>query len=256
MKWVWLFCCPKDPQSQAENTDLHPDMSINAGSTFVADSTVLKGSSNLRLEVLESTVLPTSTAVLITPQGLQDCHRQDGQMYVGSDKETADFAVERDAEQMDKRHFMLAYRGGNYVLRDLGSKSGTFMKVHRSFLLPAKCIVSFSDIYLDIEAVSSFIRLKVLSGEKKGEEFTFSSSLSPVLIGRTSTCSLVFHDSRLSRYQGSFVYQASTGWTLFDGLNTAKPSMNGTWVYVPGDVSVWDGLIFKAGSSLFQAKFV
>jgi len=258
MKWAWLSCCPLSGSDQGESIAMSRDPSLNAASTFAADTTVLaaKGCNSLRLVVLESTVLPTSTALSITPLGLRDCRRKDGLTYVGCDKDQADFVVEGDGELLDKRHFLLAYREGNYLLRDLGSASGTFVKVYRFFQLPAKCIIAFSDIHIEIRVFSLYVHLKVLTGEKIGQEFTFSSSLSPILIGRTATCSLVFHDSHLSRYQSSLVYQGSAGWTLFDGLNTAKPSRNGIWVYVLEDVTIWDGLIFKAGSSLFQAKLV
>lgn len=257
MKWVWLSCCPLSASNPAESLVIDRASSLNGASTFALDTTALAAKRyNLQVIVLESTVLPSNTVLFITPEGLRNCRRKDGLTYVGSDKEEADFVVKKDGELLSKRHFLLAYRRGNYLLRDLRSTSGTFIKVFRLFRLPAKCIIAFNDIHIEVRAVSLYVRLKVLTGEKEGQEFTFSSSLSPILIGRIATCSLVFHDSHLSRYQCSLVYQASTGWTLFDGLNTAKPSRNGIWVYVLEDVTIWDGLIFKAGSSLFQAKLV
>ena len=257
MKQLWLWCCPLERENDVGGYPAPPPPSVNASSTFAADTTDLHAKSgHLRLEVLESTVLPVRTSVVITPLGLEGCQRKDGDTYIGSDKDSADFVVEADGAVLDKRHCVVTCRKGTYMLKDLGSTSGTFIRVHRTFQLPTKCIISFGDIYIQLEVIDAFLHLRVISGEKKDEEFTFSSSQSPILLGRMSSCTLAFQDARLSRYQSSLVHQVSTGWTLFDGLNTAKPSTNGTWVFVPDYVTLWDGLVFKAGSSLFKASLL
>lgn len=213
--------------------------------------------SNLSIEVLESGIGAKGTVLKVTPKGLVGSLRAagDGMTIVGSSpaKEKAvDYSMEQDRGMLAKRHFMLVFEKGVYYISDAGSTTGTFLRVHRSFPLQSSTIISFGSVYLQVSIIGTFLQLKFLSGLRKSQEVTYTPEASPVLLGRNNSCALVFDDGSLSRYQCSMVYEVKAGWVLFDGLNTCKPSTNGTWIYTTDKVEVWDGLVFKAGSSLFR----
>ena len=272
---VWLCCCLQDQSETRESSIDSPEGVPSAGrvrkhvhsqalSSTVLDTTndhMRVKEDSLILEVVASEAGAKGVTLRLTPSGLEGSLRKatDGVVYVGSSPPTVklvDFSMEQDRAMMARRHFSLAYEKGAYYLADSGSATGTFIKVHRSFPLHPSLVVSFGEVYVQTTLTGSFLRLKVLSGNNKGEEKTYTPESSPILIGRTANCGLVFKDSKLSRYQCSLVYEAKAGWVLFDGLNTAKPSTNGTWVYTKDRVQVWDGLLFKAGSSLFKVTLV
>ena len=64
-------------------------------------------------------------------------------------------------------------------------------------------------------------------------------------------CSIRLEDNSLSRYHCCLYYKDY--WTLLDG-NGKKLSTNGTWLYVEQFFEIYDGMIFKAGETLFKSK--
>lgn len=68
-------------------------------------------------------------------------------------------------------------------------------------------------------------------------------------------CRIRFDDNSMSRYQCSISYEESKGWILKDGMGDKK-STNGTWLFVEEDHEIFDGLVFKAGKTLFEAHIV
>jgi hypothetical protein len=63
-------------------------------------------------------------------------------------------------------------------------------------------------------------------------------------------CSIRFDDSSLSRYHCFFMYD--NGWYVQDG-DGVKISTNGTWLFVEDFFMIFNGMMFKAGETLFRA---
>lgn len=210
----------------------------------------------LRLEVMESRVLLPGSEFLIAQNGVEGSLRRprDGNVIVGSEETDCDVVIKDEEGLMGRRHFMLFWQGEVCYLKDLGEGAGTFIRVNGSCPLTSGCIVSFSDVHILVLLEGSTLLLTPLTGDKMGKESSFLPDSSPILVGRTPTCTLQFPDKSLSRSQCSFAYDAQTAsWRLFDGLNSCKPSTNGTWVMNKEPTELAAGVVFKAGSSLFKA---
>lgn len=259
---LYLCCCMQGPQG---SESLQPpggsgDKTLHSpnGSTALNSSLergVAQGK-RLRLEVIESRVLLPGSEFHITPNGLEGSSRRsrDGNVYVGSEEQECDLAIKGDAEVMGRKHFMLFWQQEVCYLKDLGEGAGTFIRVNGSFPLSTGCIVSFSDVHILVLLEGSTLLLKPLNGDKKGQEFPYLPDSSPILVGRTSSCTLQFPGKSLSRYHCSFVYEVPiSSWKLYDGLNSCKPSTNGTWVMAKEATELATGVVFRAGSSLFKA---
>lgn len=147
--------------------DLLPQLSVNYHSdecfTSVYQEVMRSGhfadrrSKTLRLEVLESSALKVGTILKMNSKGLIGSKRnaQDGCAYFGSyDGEDLlqmnDFVFPAEEKGLGKRHFSIEYssKASEYLLRDLASSSGTFLKVATKMKLKGSMIVSLGSVYL------------------------------------------------------------------------------------------------------------
>ena len=67
------------------------------------------------------------------------------------------------------------------------------------------------------------------------------------------SCDIKFEDNQLSRLQCT-VYCDDGIWYLRDG-DGQKLSTNGTWLFVDELFPIYDGMVFKAGHTLFKTQF-
>jgi pSer/pThr/pTyr-binding forkhead associated (FHA) protein len=74
------------------------------------------------------------------------------------------------------------------------------------------------------------------------------------MIGRGRNCHICFKEGNLSREQCRIDF-IDDKWILKDG-DGQKSSTNGTWLFASEDEKIYDGMIFKAGSSLFKIELV
>ena len=72
------------------------------------------------------------------------------------------------------------------------------------------------------------------------------------MIGRMPSCNIKFDDNQLSRLQCTISYHEGN-WILKDGDGT-KSSTNGTWLFVDELFKIYDGMVFKAGQTLFRTR--
>ena len=68
-----------------------------------------------------------------------------------------------------------------------------------------------------------------------------------------SDCNIRFDDNSLSRYHCIITY--SNGWHIQDG-DGKKISTNGTWLFAEEFFEIYNGMMFKAGESLFRADLI
>jgi pSer/pThr/pTyr-binding forkhead associated (FHA) protein len=87
------------------------------------------------------------------------------------------------------------------------------------------------------------------------EVYNFLPSDKTILIGRMVDCRIRFDDSSMSRYQCTIFFDSIKGWMLVDGT-TEKRSTNGTWLFVEEEYEIFEGMIFKAGKTLFEAHIL
>jgi len=99
----------------------------------------------------------------------------------------------------------------------------------------------------------SLLQVKFFGGPCQGEVHTIQPSNQPLRVGRQEDCDVHIDDSLLSKYQCSIEYSQSSGWILKDGKDN-KPSTNGTWLYIGEEQTIYNGMIFKASQTLFQAS--
>lgn len=163
----------------------------------------------------------------------------------------------------------------NYYIRDLGKGSGTFVRLDVPLPLKNGFIISFGTSHLTVSFFSknenrkedgfgrnqatrgggsdSCITLKFIDGPKLDQSYTFTAK-EKVTIGRLPHCNVLFDDNQLSRQQCVIEY-IEDQWVLKDG-DGDKHSTNGTWLFVDELFKVYDGMVFKAGQTLFKTKML
>lgn len=220
-------------------------------------------SPKLILEVIESSSFSAGKIIAITALGIEGSTRgkNDGKVYLGTGSQEAGKAINDlvlpQEEGLGRRHFMFRYNPSmlSYFIKDLGDGSGTFVRVKAPLILKQGYIVSFGDSHLIVqldEDTTTKITLRFVEGPKASQTFTFTETDSPIRIGRMADCSIMFDDTSLSRYQTMMTFVEGS-WRLEDGDGT-KSSTNGTWLYVDDYFKVHDGMVFKAGQSLFSVR--
>lgn len=106
----------------------------------------------------------------------------------------------------------------------------------------------------DSEEQPNTLRLKIFGGPSTGEVSYHYPSEGVVKIGRSNNCEVQIDDAVLSKFQSCITFNAKENmWMLQDGYSN-KNSLNGTWLYLHEDFDIYDGMIFKANQTLFEAQ--
>jgi len=180
------------------------------------------------------------------------------------------------------RHFQLYYNidSFKYYIKDLGTGSGSFMKIKTETILRNNALINIGDSYVVVnfgneEDMSSMnyknnqneqlpmINLKVFSNQMKYDPLNFQPSKSAIRIGRSPECEVVVNDSNLSRFHCFIEYNNVAGWIIKDGYITKnkdmyehKNSTNGTWMYLSEDYPIYEGMTFKSMQVIFVCHIV
>jgi hypothetical protein len=150
-----------------------------ANSRFVSESEV-ESAPTLALEVLEGPVLPNGTTYNINCRGYVGSKRQagDGWVFVGTQEYDEQGAPRNDivlpAEEMGfgAVHFVIKYDSErrNYLIRDNGQGTGTFLKIDSPLVLRSGYAVGFGDSTMVVEiGTGCQLSLKFLDGPKAEE---------------------------------------------------------------------------------------
>jgi hypothetical protein len=105
-----------------------------------------------------------------------------------------------------------------------------------------------------VKSIEDTLKIKFVDGPRSNEVLKFTPDSTPVILGRMPDCTIILEDTSLSRYQCGFRHTIE-GWKVFDG-NCSRHSTNGTWLFVDEPYIITDGLIFKAGAVIFNAKII
>jgi pSer/pThr/pTyr-binding forkhead associated (FHA) protein len=251
-------------QGAANAESLSLDESLRSSLPVVLAPKDAAAAPRLTLEIVESPFLPIGKKIAITGLGLEGSTRgkSDGHTYVGSvlaepSGEVINDLVLSQEEGIGRRHFVIKYSPAEtkYFLRDLGEGSGTFARVQGAIVIKQGYIVSFSDSHmlmqLDPQAPTE-LGIRFIEGPKANQVYNFTPASSPVRVGRMVDCGVRFDETSLSRYQCLVSYVGGR-WQLEDG-DGQKGSTNGTWLYVDDYFEVTDGMVLKAGQSLFSVS--
>jgi pSer/pThr/pTyr-binding forkhead associated (FHA) protein len=251
-------------QGMANPESLSLDESLRSSLPVVLAPKDAAAAPRLTLEIVESPFLPVGKKFAITGRGLEGSTRgkSDGHTYVGSvladtSGEVLNDLVLSQEEGIGRRHFVFKYSPAEmkYSVRDLGEGSGTFVRVQTALVLKQGYIVSFSDSHMMMQldpTTPHELGIRFVEGPKANQVYNFTPAESPVRIGRMVDCGVRFDETSLSRYQCLASYVGGR-WQLEDG-DGQKASTNGTWLYVDDYFKVMDGMILKAGQSLFSVS--
>lgn len=191
-----------------------------------------------------------------------------------------DFIIPPISQEIAKkhrgRHFKIEYNitQNCYKIKDLGIGFGTFYKLDFPLVLKDNHLLNMGLIFIianfpseeNAEAINqrnavrgpgangtnTLLQLKCFGGPCQGEVHTLEPSNRPYRIGRHEECEIHIEDNLLSKFQCSAEYTEGNGWILKDGKDN-KPSTNGTWLYIGEEQTIYNGMIFKASQTLFQA---
>jgi len=191
-------------------------------------------------------------------------------------------AKDKESAQRHKgRHFQVEFHipTQTYRIKDLGVGYGAFVKLEHPLILKDNHLLNVGESFLvinlleddeDSTTVSPLnsrrdkvvespqraprLRVKIFGGPNTGDCFYFTAPLENgcIKIGRRNNCEIQVEDNLLSKYQCTIKFLPEEGWILIDGTEK-RPSTNGTWLYMNDDFEIYNGIIFKANQTLFQA---
>ena len=223
----------------------------------------------LELKVLESQYIKQNEILTINPGGLINSNRNamDGITYFGMNNTDYinDYNFPDNETNIGKRHFEIVYdlNMNEYKIKSL-LNNVLYIKITIKTILKNNCIFSFSNTLINCNFKTnenlngSIITLKILYGVCEGNEYTFDSNTHPLIkIGRlnTSEIDIEINDESTSRVQTSIFYE-NNNWYIIDGnkQENYKSSLNGTWLYANEYYTIFDGMIFRAGTTFFECN--
>ena len=223
----------------------------------------------LELKVLESQYIKQNEILTINPGGLINSNRNamDGITYFGMNNTDYinDYNFPENETNIGKRHFEIVYdlNMNEYKIKSL-LNNVLYIKITIKTILKNNCIFSFSNTLINCNFKTnenlngSIITLKILYGVCEGNEYTFDSNTHPLIkIGRlnTSEIDIEINDESTSRVQTSIFYE-NNNWYIIDGnkQENYKSSLNGTWLYANEYYTIFDGMIFRAGTTFFECN--
>jgi len=265
------FCFVSCTQRCFKSEELPPDLTVNT-TAITQTKSPLQGLDKspsvllfsdppplqrLLLTITEAQSLPVGEVLEIHPKGLLSSAiaRRDGRTYAGYDHSYCDIVLPKDEFGIGSVHFVIEYNAANcqYLIKDEGDGTGTFVKLSDPLPLQSYYILSFGSTHMTVIVEETKLTVKFIEGPKAGQSYVYSNLKEVVRIGRMQDCSIKFDDTSLSRYQCSIRYLNNTGWTVIDG-DGSKPSTNGTWLFLDDYFAIETGMTFKAGMTLFLVR--
>lgn len=213
----------------------------------------------LQLTVIEAESLDVGLLYLIDHEGLRGSGRfkRDGRVYAGYDDLINDIILPKNEFGIGSVHFVIEFNSmsGQYLIKDQGDGTGTFVKLTHPILLQSYYILSFGNTHMTVviapPSKQAKLTVKFIEGPKIGQSLTFESGRGMVKIGRMADCQVQFDDTSLSRYQCALFYKENEGWYAADG-DSVKSSTNGTWLFLDDYFPIESDMVFKAGMTLFR----
>ena len=217
------------------------------------------GFKRLQLTVVEAARMEVGQVFLLDFDGMRGSSRfnGDGRTYAGYDEKANDIILPKSEFGIGSVHFVIEFNSmsSQYLIKDQGDGTGTFVKLSSPLLLQSYHILSFGNTHMTVvlsqHKNKDKLVVKFIEGPKVGQSFVFEDTEEVVKIGRLGDCTIQFDDTSLSRYQCFIHYLPHSGWTVSDG-DGSKPSTNGTWLFLDDYFPIQSKMVFKAGMTFFQ----
>lgn len=214
----------------------------------------------LQLTIVEGDKKVVGQTFTIDCEGMRNSKRfkSDGRTYAGYDEYENDIVLPKDEFGVGSVHFVIEFNSmaNQYMIKDQGDGTGTFVKLTFPHVLQSYHILSFGSTHMTVilskTARKTRLSIKFIEGPKIGQTFTFDDPQEVIKIGRTPDCTIQFDHTSLSRHQCVITYKPE-GWTVQDG-DGVKGSTNGTWLFIDDYFPMESGMVFKAGSTLFRVR--
>ncbi|OMJ81919.1 hypothetical protein SteCoe_17508 [Stentor coeruleus] len=255
------FTSPENPKSDLEKTNQTTEakenpLSTSFQKTYPPVGEILK----LTLKVQETVLMEPDTKYEILPSGLKNGKRnvKDGCVYAGSIEKFGrlvinDIILPYNEKGTGKRQFMIQYNKEQkkYFIKDMGEGLGTFIRIDGPIKLYDSYVFVYGDCHMVVYIINQTLKLKFIEGPKADSIYEFNPDDSPIKIGRMDDCQIKIEDSGLSRYHCMVYYDKY--WILKDGDGN-KNSTNGTWIFAEKFFEILDGMMIRAGETLFKAQ--
>jgi hypothetical protein len=243
---------------------------------------IINSRNKLVLKVLETKFLDPNLKIVINAGGLEGSERmaKDGVVLFGNKSKISDITAKSkisetflipndfnfpDEELLGEKHFQIKFDLDNdkYWIKDLFG-SGLFIKLTFPAVLKNNSIFSFVSCQILVTlslglntSKDDYIKLKILYGINKGEEYFFQANENPCIYFGRSISKQRFYvtipDENISRIQ-CMIYYKDGNWLLIDGDGVVN-STNGTWFLADDFFEIEEGLIFRAGKNSFVCSF-
>jgi len=261
MKFKWLCCVDSEEvvkQPDPITPEIPPSNFARRLSTFLLKNTdalnklVVPVNQSLtsfpcllNISIIESPGNQTVKPFRIFANGLGNCEGVSGQVYLGLDSErNFCFTCSPDLAEKSLCIYFDTFLQKFFII-DLSLN--TFIKISNKKAIEGNYLISFIDKKILVAGNKQQLKVKVT---ESGEEFEFSQTDSPVLIGRSETCQVKVFGKNISRVQCSFLYE--DGWVLKDGYE--EVSRNGTWFMPIEKTEVFNGMVFNVNKIIFSVN--
>ena len=125
-------------------------------------------------------------------------------------------------ESVSRYHAEIGFENKKFYLRDIGSTTGTFLKIHTNIVLEEEMIIEMGSNQFLIESIiNNVMKIVVLEGPNQDEIFNISlkDHNSKFLIGRKNTNDMHFEDHHLSNLHAR-IYLLNNNYILEDLSST------------------------------------
>jgi len=232
----------------------------------------------LDLEVINSWNLPKGLKLHIKKDKLENSLRNanDGKILFGYEKDIDNsneepkidyLLIPKDNEYNEKFigiHFMIRYDEDEfkYYIKDLGSGSGTFIKLINPLRVINNLLINVGDTFIvfSLDEENENITLKLFTGDEQTETYEYTPEKKIITVGRDKSSDIFIEDKLLSRKQCYIFYEENENdegkknWFIQDGDIKGKKSTNDTWIYSFKDTLIYDQMIIKANHNLFKCN--
>ena len=132
-------------------------------------------------------------------------------------------------ESVSAYHAQISFKNNKFFLKDIGSKSGTFIKIHSNITLEEKMIIEIASNQFCIESIiNNMLKIIVFQGINQGEilNICLKDESSEFLIGREYNNDLNFNNKHLSNLHARIYFLNDK--FIFQDLS----STNGFVIYI------------------------
>jgi len=99
---------------------------------------------------------------------------------------------------------------------------------------------------------NSSIQIECAQNGKLEVRKIFDKKNSPIYVGRSDKCNMMFKANSFSRFQFTLIYEKDN-WIIFDG-DSKKPSTNGTWSMLKDETEIKNNMVIKVSEISLKAK--